>query len=216
MSTRPKKKQRPLVEDTYTLNPRAEFLIQAQNMESTITAEDRSAMQNARQQHLQGIGNQEPSLHVVIPAGNNLPNARQGGFFNHLVGAVDAAFSPPEEMLPLRPEEFDGANRLLEAATLLVNNPSIAETATQQTNPTNDTDATVIVVNDDATTAADTTTAVIQQARPRQRREGRLSTNIRQSRQQSIRNNTIPIDADTRRELLNLNKAKNNRRSEAV
>ncbi len=221
MPPRPTKKQRPLEDISSALNPRAEFLIQAQNMESTITAEDRSAMQNARQRHLQGIGNHEPSLHVVIPTANNLPNARQGGFLNHLEAAVDAAVSPPEAMLPLRPEELEGANRLLEAATLLVNNPSIAATATQQTNPTetNPTDViedNVIVDNNDDDD--DATTANIQQARPRpqQRRQGRLSSNIRQSRQQSIRNNAIPIDEETRRELLNLDKAKSNRRSEAV
>ena len=72
---RPKKKQRSLA-DISALIPRAEFVIQAQNMATTITAEDRTAMQNARQRHLQGVGNHKPSLHVVF---NNLPNA--GGFF---------------------------------------------------------------------------------------------------------------------------------------
>jgi hypothetical protein len=200
---RPKKKQ-CLLADNSALNPRAEFLIQAQNMETTTTAEDRTAMQNARQRHLQGIGNHEPSFHVVIPPANNLPNAQQGGFLNRLEAAVDAALSPPEEMLPLRPEELEGANRLLEAATLLVNNPSIAATATQQeTNAADALEEEMIVdnVDDDTTTAAAPT-------RPQQRRNGRLSSNIRRARQQSIRKNTIPIDANTRRELLNLTKAK--------
>ena len=46
---RPKKKQRSLLADISALIPRAEFVIQTQNMPTTITAEDRTAMQNARQ-----------------------------------------------------------------------------------------------------------------------------------------------------------------------
>ncbi len=203
---RPKKKQRQL-EDISAL-----FLTQARNMETTITAEDRIAMQNAQQRQLQGIGNHEPSLHIVVPAANNLPNARQADFQSHLEAAVDAA---------LQPEELEGANRLLQAATFLAN---AGTNPTQETNPTDGIDDDVIDDNnndeddDDGTaTAADTTTAVIQQPRPQQRRNrGRLSPNIRRARQQSIRNNLIPFDEIARRELLNLKKAKNNRRSEAV
>ena len=214
---RPKKKQRSLA-DISALIPRAEFVIQAQNMATTITAEDRTAMQNARQRHLQGIGNHEPSLHVVIPDANNLPNAGQGGFFNHLEAAVDAALAPPEATAPLRPEELEGTNRLLEAAILLLDPNPETPSITAATNQTNQADDDEFIVDDDETaTAADTTTAIIHQARPQQRRyAGRLSSNIRLARQQSIRNNIAPIDPDARRELLNLNKAKQNRRSGAV
>ena len=62
-------------------------------------------------------------------------------------------------------------------------------------------------------------TAVIEEAhtpRTQQRRPGRLSSNIRLARQQSNRRNTVPIDPIIRGELLNLNKAKKNRRSERV
>ena len=206
MEPPPKKKQRALP------NPADEWIAVARNtIETTITADDRTAMQNARQRQLQGFGNHNPSMHIVVPDANNLPNAGQRGFLNNLEAAVDAALAP------VPPEEFDGTNRLLEAATLLLNTetPSIPApvapiTATKPT-PTDtiddDDDDTSIA----ETTAADTTTAIIQRTRtrPQQRRnKGRLSSNIRLARQQSNRNNIIPIDADVRRELLNLNKAK--------
>ena len=61
---------------------------------------------------------------------------RQGGFLNHLEAAVDAALAP------VPPEEFDGTNRLLEAATLLLNTGNsidsmhhCTETATNQLQP---------------------------------------------------------------------------------
>ena len=106
-------------------------------METTITAEDRTAMQNARQRHLQGIGNHEPSLHVVVPDANNLPNAGQGGFLNRLETAVDAALAPSHQKS--RPE----GNRLLEAATVFLHNGlhrATAPVTAQQTNPTDDID----------------------------------------------------------------------------
>jgi hypothetical protein len=198
--------------DISAFNPRAEFIIQAQNMDRTVTAEDRTAMQNARQRHLQGVGNHDPLLHVVVPDANNLPNARQGGFLNRLETAVDAALTPAEALPPLRPE----ANRLLEAATLFLHNqtPSISS-VTQQPNPTdNNVDGELA----DTTTVANTTTDIIQEARTRlqQRRTGRLSLDVRLARQQSNRNKAVVINPNTHRELLNLNKAKENRRSERV
>ena len=115
------------------------------------------------------------------------------------------------------------SNRLLEAATVFLNTapspntPSTTapETATQQTNPTDATDDAIVVDSDDDD---DATTAITQQARtqPQQRRKGRLSPNVRQARQQSNRKNLVPIDPIIRGELLNLNKAKQNRRSVSV
>jgi hypothetical protein len=95
-----------------------------------------------------------------------------GAFINHLEAAVDAALAP-EPGSPRRPAD----NQLLEAATLFLNNPTI----TQQTNPTDAIDDELIVDIDDTTTSIDTTIAVIEEARPprsRQRRHGRLSSNI--------------------------------------
>ena len=199
--------------DMSAFNPEAEFIIRARNMESTITAEDRTAMQNARQRHLQGVGNHEPSFHVVVPNPNNLPNARQGGFLNRLETAVDAALTPD------RPE----GNRLLDAATLFLHNttPSITAPVTQQTNPTDDIDDGELIVDVDDT-IADTATDIIEEARtrpqqrPQQRRNGRLSSTVRLARQQSNRQRAVVIDPNIHRELLNLNKAKKNRRSERV
>ncbi len=194
--------------DMSAFNPAAEFLIQAENMENEITVEDHTAMQNARQRHLQGVGNHDLSMHVVVPDANNLPNSNQVGFLNHLETAVDAALTPDDATSPLRPE----SNRLLEAATLFLRNtttPSItAPAVTQQTNPTGDIGDEVIV------DVADTTTST--RTRPQQRRNGRLSLNVRLARQQSNRKKAIFIDPNTHGELLNLDKAKRNRRSEQV
>jgi hypothetical protein len=204
--------------DMSAFNPEAAFIVQAQNMERTITAEDRVAMQNARQRHLQGVGNHDPSLHVVVPDANNLPNARQGGFLDRLGTAVDAALAPDEAILPIRPE----ANRLLEAATLFLHNttPSVAAPpVTQLTNPIDAIDIDELIVDVDTTTVADDTTAAIMpeaRTRPQQRRRGRLSLDVRVARQQSNRKKAVVIDPRLHHELLNLNKAKENRRSERV
>ena len=205
-----KKKRTSTLADISAFNVRADFMNQARNMETTITAEDRTAMQNARQRHLQGIGNHEPSLHVVVPDANNLPNAGQGGFLNRLATAVDAALAPVPPEVP--PE----GNRLLEAVTVFLGGSVAASPVTAQpTNPIDDVDDGLIVDVDDDATVADTTTAV--NTRPQQRRTGRLSSNVRLARQQSARNKKqIAIDPIARTELLNLDKAKKNRRSEKV
>ena len=94
---RQKKKQHTITTPASgdVLNPTAEWIAVASNMQSTITAEDRTAMQNARQRHLKGA-NHEPSMHIVVPNSNNLPNAAQGGFLTRLEHAVDAALSPQD------------------------------------------------------------------------------------------------------------------------